>query len=188
CTSYLLSEEALNAKLAARIFLGTINSNTTLRSSSSSVRRATPTTNRASIMPGGGTFIPTSSNPTGPGDEQATKPLPLWQILLLTASLGGIQFAWTVEFAYGTPYLQSLGMPKPLLALVWLAGPLSGLCIQPLVGVYSDRCTMSWGRRRPFLIGGAFIMVLSVIMVAYSKSRCKMYSGYYVLIFHSLRL
>ncbi|KAJ3106877.1 hypothetical protein HDU97_005364 [Phlyctochytrium planicorne] len=113
-------------------------------------------------------FIPSSTNSANNANG-ATKPLQLWQILLLTCSLGGIQFAWTVEFAYGSPYLNSLGMTKPLLALVWLAGPLSGLLIQPIVGVYSDRCTWSIGRRRPFLIGGALMMIASVSMIAYSK-------------------
>ncbi|KAJ3192642.1 Nuclear transport factor 2 [Irineochytrium annulatum] len=60
--------------------------------------------------------------------DEGIKPMSLLGLLILTATLGGIQFAWTVEFAYGTPYLLSLGLTKPLLALVWLAGPLSGSC------------------------------------------------------------
>jgi solute carrier family 45 protein 1/2/4 len=61
-------------------------------------------------------------------------------------------FIGTVELAYGTPYLLSLGLPTALTSLVWLAGPISGILIQPLVGVYSDKCTWSLGRRRPFML------------------------------------
>lgn len=78
------------------------------------------------------------------------------------------QFVWTVEMGYGrvfgklrrkhhmmdrrstklttiictctgTPYLSALGLSKPVLTLAWLAGPLSGLLMQPLVGAWSDR-------------------------------------------------
>ncbi|RKP00360.1 hypothetical protein CXG81DRAFT_4615, partial [Caulochytrium protostelioides] len=75
------------------------------------------------------------------------------RLILLTISLAGMQFTWTVELSYGTPYLLSLGLPAWGMALVWLAGPLSGLFIQPLVGVLSDHSTHWLGRRRPFMIG-----------------------------------
>ncbi|KAG1472236.1 hypothetical protein G6F56_001662 [Rhizopus delemar] len=48
------------------------------------------------------------------------------QIIFLTLCLAGLQFTWTVEMAYGTPYLLSLGLTKSYMSLVWIAGPLSG--------------------------------------------------------------
>ncbi|KAI9001651.1 major facilitator superfamily domain-containing protein [Gaertneriomyces semiglobifer] len=93
----------------------------------------------------------------------------LTELVLLTICLTGVQFTWSVELAYGTPYLLSLGLPKALTALVWLAGPLSGLLIQPIVGVYSDKCTFKMGRRRPFMIGGGALVVISIAMIAYSR-------------------
>lgn len=98
--------------------------------------------------------------------------LSFWQLIRLSLCLAGVQFTCgvpvvvngaqkliqsialkgTVELAYGTPYLLSLGLPKALTALVWIAGPLSGILIQPLVGVYSDRFVCSYGRRRPFML------------------------------------
>ncbi|KAH9267170.1 hypothetical protein BASA83_010084 [Batrachochytrium salamandrivorans] len=78
--------------------------------------------------------------------------LDLVKLIFLTICLAGVQFTWTVELAYGTPYLLSLGLAKSLTALVWIAGPLSGLLIQPIVGVYSDRSTFRFGRRRPFIL------------------------------------
>ncbi|KAF9329626.1 hypothetical protein BG006_007314 [Podila minutissima] len=45
----------------------------------------------------------------------------------------GLQFTWSVEMAYGTPFLLQLGLSKSLMSLVWLAGPLSGLIMQPVL-------------------------------------------------------
>ncbi|KAJ2088116.1 hypothetical protein IW138_004455 [Coemansia sp. RSA 986] len=97
------------------------------------------------------------------------RPLSPLQLLSMTVLLAGIQFVWTVELGYGTPYLLSLGLSKPLMTLVWMAGPLSGLLIQPVVGSLSDRCFSKLGRRRPFIIGGAAFVVVSVITIAYAK-------------------
>ncbi|KAF9437452.1 hypothetical protein BGZ76_000658 [Entomortierella beljakovae] len=81
----------------------------------------------------------------------------------------GVQFTWTVELGYGTPYLLSLGIPKSMTPLVWLAGPLSGLVIQPIVGVFSDTLDWKLGRRRPFIIIGAVLTGISMYMVAYAR-------------------
>ncbi|KAJ2654554.1 hypothetical protein IWW48_006029 [Coemansia sp. RSA 1200] len=102
----------------------------------------------------------------GSGSKKALSPM---QLLSMTVLLAGIQFVWTVELGYGTPYLLSLGLSKPLMTLVWMAGPLSGLVIQPIVGALSDRCYSKLGRRRPFIIGGAAFVVASVITIAYAK-------------------
>ncbi|KAJ2402909.1 hypothetical protein GGI23_000362 [Coemansia sp. RSA 2559] len=99
----------------------------------------------------------------------AKRPLSPQQLLSMTVLLAGIQFVWTVELGYGTPYLLSLGLSKPLMTLVWMAGPLSGLLIQPVVGSLSDRCFSKLGRRRPFIAGGAAFVVASVIAIAYAK-------------------
>ncbi|KAF9107542.1 hypothetical protein BGX29_006066 [Mortierella sp. GBA35] len=90
-------------------------------------------------------------------------------IARLTICMLGVQFTWTVELGYGTPYLLSLGIPKTLTPLVWLAGPLSGLIIQPVVGVFSDSLDWKLGRRRPFILIGALLTAVSMYMVAYAK-------------------
>ncbi|KAJ3350963.1 hypothetical protein GGF32_004576 [Allomyces javanicus] len=81
----------------------------------------------------------------------------------------GLQFAWAVELAYGTPFLLSLGMGKSATSLVWLAGPLSGLLAQPIVGALSDKCTSRYGRRRPFIVGGAAGVIASMLIVALAR-------------------
>ncbi|KAF9396727.1 hypothetical protein CPC16_008564 [Podila verticillata] len=55
------------------------------------------------------------------------------------------------------------------MSLVWLAGPLSGLIMQPVVGVLSDRCTLKLGRRRPFLIVGVTLVVISFLCLGWCK-------------------
>jgi len=101
--------------------------------------------------------------------KETLKHLSKLDLFFLTIALAGVQFTWSVELAYGTPYLLSLGLPKSLTALVWLAGPLSGLIIQPLIGFYSDRCTSKYGRRRPYIIAGTLLVILSIFLISYSK-------------------
>ncbi|KAI8367525.1 major facilitator superfamily domain-containing protein [Radiomyces spectabilis] len=91
------------------------------------------------------------------------------KILALTVCMAGVQFTWTVELSYGTPYLLSLNLSKELTALVWLAGPLSGLLVQPLIGAFSDKCTSRFGKRRPFMVVAGALTCLSMIGVAYAR-------------------
>ncbi|PKC68687.1 MFS general substrate transporter [Rhizophagus irregularis] len=91
------------------------------------------------------------------------------KMILLTQCLAGLQFTWTVELAYGTPYLLSIGLSKSIMSLVWLAGPLSGLIMQPIVGTLSDNSTSRFGRRRPFLLAGSLAVVFAFMFIGWSK-------------------
>ncbi|CAG8442005.1 2634_t:CDS:10 [Funneliformis mosseae] len=91
------------------------------------------------------------------------------KMILLTQCLAGLQFTWSVELAYGTPYLLSLGLSKSLMSLVWLAGPLSGLIMQPIVGSLSDNSKSRFGRRRPFLLVGSFLVICALICMGWTK-------------------
>ena len=90
-------------------------------------------------------------------------------MFLLTLGGIGIQIGWSVEMSNGSPYLLSLGMSKAILALVWLAGPLSGVLVQPFVGLKSDRCRIKWGKRRPFVIGGCLATIFSILALAWTR-------------------
>ncbi|KAJ2906692.1 general alpha-glucoside permease [Zalerion maritima] len=100
-------------------------------------------------------------------EHQATKSI--WYLILLTISIGGLQIAWSVELSNGSPYLLSLGISKSLMALVWIAGPLSGTIVQPYVGMLSDNCRLRWGKRKPFMVGGTAATVVSLLFLAYTK-------------------
>jgi solute carrier family 45, member 1/2/4 len=100
-------------------------------------------------------------------EYQVTKSI--WWLILLTISIGGLQIAWAVELSNGSPYLLSLGLSKSLMALVWIAGPLSGSLVQPYVGVRSDNCRISWGKRKPFMISGTAATICSLLILAWVR-------------------
>lgn len=101
--------------------------------------------------------------------EESQNSKSLWYLILLTIGIGGLQIAWSVELSNGSPYLLSLGMSKSLVALVWIAGPLSGTLVQPYVGMLSDSCRISWGKRKPFMIAGAAATIASLLFLAWTK-------------------
>lgn len=69
-------------------------------------------------------------------------------------------------------------MSKELTALVWLAGPLSGLIVQPVIGAFSDKCTSRLGKRRPFIIVAGFLTCLSMVGVAYAREIGYLFASY----------
>ncbi|KAL4883275.1 hypothetical protein BJY04DRAFT_185199 [Aspergillus karnatakaensis] len=90
-----------------------------------------------------------------------------WYLLLLTLSIGGLQVVWSVELSSGSPFLLSLGMSKALLAFVWIAGPITGTLVQPYIGIRSDNCRISWGKRKPFMIVGGAFTILTLFALAW---------------------
>lgn len=89
-----------------------------------------------------------------------------WRLIILTSAMLGVQCCYSVQINRGSATLQLLGMDENKVSLAWLAGPLSGLMVQPLVGVASDACRSPLGRRRPFLIAGALLTSLSLTLFA----------------------
>lgn len=67
------------------------------------------------------------------------------------------------------PYLLSLGMSKALLAFVWIAGPLTGGLVQPYIGIRSDNCRISWGKRKPFMVVGSVATVIALLALAWVR-------------------
>ena len=89
-------------------------------------------------------------------------------IFILTLIVGALQLAWSTEFSEATPFLLSLGISKRVLSLVWLAGPLSGTIGQPIVGMLSDKCMLSYGKRRVFILIGCISTSLSLLSLSHS--------------------
>jgi solute carrier family 45 protein 1/2/4 len=108
-----------------------------------------------------------AQTPAVPDETQTTKSI--WYLILLTISIGGLQIAWSVELSNGSPYLLSLGISKSVMALVWIAGPLTGTLVQPYVGMLSDTCRIPWGKRKPFMLGGAVATILSLLFLAWTR-------------------
>ena len=65
--------------------------------------------------------------------------------------------------------MRSLGLSQSLTALVWIASPLAGTIVQPCVGILSDQSRNPWGKRRPFIAGGAAATIVCLIMLAWTR-------------------
>ncbi|KAJ0791237.1 putative MFS transporter superfamily [Helianthus annuus] len=87
---------------------------------------------------------------------------------MVSAIAAGIQFGWALQLSLLTPYVQLIGVPHQWASFIWLCDPLSCLVVQPIVGYYSDRCTSRFGRRRPFIAGGALLVAIIVFLIGYA--------------------
>lgn len=87
------------------------------------------------------------------------------QIFNMSFGFLGIQFGFALQTGNASRILQTFGADIEHLSLFWLAAPLSGMIIQPIVGYYSDRTWTKLGRRRPFFLGGALIAAISLALM-----------------------
>ncbi len=100
----------------------------------------------------------TMSTTEGSDALGALKPsLPLLSILNMAVGFFGLQIGFALQNANGSRIFSSLGAEPNTLALFWLAGPVTGLIIQPIVGYFSDRTWTRFGRRRPYFLLGALL-------------------------------
>lgn len=74
----------------------------------------------------------------------------------------GLQFAWQMRIILSAPVTENLGADPFIYGLIWLAGPFTGMVVQPLIGALSDKTKSKFGRRRPYLLGGAIIASLAL--------------------------
>ncbi len=82
----------------------------------------------------------------------------------------GIQFGWGLQMANMSSIYQYLGAKPEELALLWLAAPLTGLILQPIIGYYSDRTWNRLGRRRPYFLAGALCASLALVLMPNSSA------------------
>jgi maltose/moltooligosaccharide transporter len=75
----------------------------------------------------------------------------------------GIQFGWGLQMANMSSIYQYLGASESDLAILWLAAPVTGLIVQPIIGHYSDHTWTRLGRRRPYFLGGAILASCALI-------------------------
>ncbi|WVQ68534.1 uncharacterized protein L199_006742 [Kwoniella botswanensis] len=103
---------------------------------------------------------------------------PKWaKFPLLTVGMLGIQCVWSIEMGYASPYLLELGLSKSFMSLVFMAGPLSGLIVQPLIGIFADRSRSPLGRRRPFMLAGCAICVFAMMMLGWTREISGLVNG-----------
>ena len=82
----------------------------------------------------------------------------------------GIQFGFALQNANASRILQNFGADVEHLSWFWLAAPITGMLVQPIVGHYSDRTWTRLGRRRPFFLFGAIFAALALIFMPNSGS------------------
>lgn len=86
-----------------------------------------------------------------------------WGLWNISFGFFGIQVAFGLQNANVSRIFQSLGSNVDDLAILWIAGPMTGLLVQPLVGHYSDRTWGRFGRRRPYFMAGAALAALALL-------------------------
>ena len=94
----------------------------------------------------------------------------LSQILNMNFGFFGIQFSFGLQQANMSPIYSYLGADEASLPLLWLAGPMTGLLVQPIIGALSDRTTSRLGRRTPYFLIGAIICSLCLIAMPHSAA------------------
>ncbi|HXY98342.1 MAG TPA: MFS transporter [Steroidobacteraceae bacterium] len=95
-----------------------------------------------------------------------TKPLlSFWQIWNMCFGFLGLQFGFALQNANVSWIFQSLGAGLEQVPLLWIAAPLSGFLVQPLVGYCSDRTWTRLGRRRPYFLAGALLAAAALVLM-----------------------
>jgi maltose/moltooligosaccharide transporter len=101
----------------------------------------------------------------------AAKPhLTLSKILQMNLGFLGLQFSFGLQQGNMAPIYSYLGAQEASLPILQLAGPLTGLIVQPIIGAISDRTDSKWGRRTPYFIIGAIMCSLGLLFMPFSQS------------------
>jgi maltose/moltooligosaccharide transporter len=97
-------------------------------------------------------------------------PRSFWQIWNMNFGFLGIQFAWGLQMANMSAIYEYLGARADQIPILWLAAPLTGLLVQPIVGQASDRTWGRLGRRRPYFLVGAILSSAALILMPRSSA------------------
>lgn len=87
------------------------------------------------------------------------------QVFNMSFGFLGIQFGFALQNSNASGILRNYGADVEHLSWFWLAAPLVGLIVQPIVGYYSDRTWNKWGRRRPYFLAGAILSASALTLM-----------------------
>ncbi|MFM2085155.1 MAG: hypothetical protein RLZZ237_24 [Pseudomonadota bacterium] len=96
--------------------------------------------------------------------------LSFWQIVNMNIGFFGIQFSFGLQQSSMSPIYNYLGADAASLPYLWLAGPMTGLLVQPIIGAMSDRTVTRWGRRTPYFLIGAILCSLGLLAMPFSPT------------------
>ena len=96
--------------------------------------------------------------------------LSIFQIVNMSIGFMGIQFGWGLQMANMSSIYQFLDAEPDKIPFLWLAAPLTGLIVQPIIGYISDRTWHPfWGRRRPYFLIGAILSSAALVLMPNSS-------------------
>ncbi len=96
--------------------------------------------------------------------------LGFWEIWNMSFGFLGIQFGFALQNANTSRIFDTLGADVDKIGLYWLAAPLTGLIVQPIVGYFSDRTWTRLGRRRPYFLAGAILSAIALFIMPNSPT------------------
>lgn len=97
--------------------------------------------------------------------------LSFWEIWNMSFGFLGIQFGFALQGGFMSRIFQTLGAEEDAIPLLWIAAPLTGLLVQPIIGYLSDKTwSVKWGRRRPYFLIGAILSSLALLIVPHSPT------------------
>lgn len=92
------------------------------------------------------------------------------QILNMNFGFFGIQYSFGLQQGNMSPLYKYLGADEASLPYLWLAGPMTGLIVQPIIGAMSDRTLSRWGRRTPYFFVGAVLCSVALFFMPFSPT------------------
>lgn len=108
--------------------------------------------------------------------------LPFFQIWNMSFGFLGIQFGFALQGGFMSRIFQNLGATEQEIPMLWIAAPLTGLIIQPIIGYLSDNTwSVRWGRRRPFFLIGAILASITLFFIPNSPTLWIAAGGLWVL-------
>jgi maltose/moltooligosaccharide transporter len=96
--------------------------------------------------------------------------LSFWQLCNMSFGFLGIQFGWGLQLANMSAVYERLGARPDQVPLLWLAAPMTGLLVQPVIGALSDRTWGRLGRRRPYFLAGAILASVALFLMPTSST------------------
>jgi maltose/moltooligosaccharide transporter len=109
-------------------------------------------------------------SPAGGATSHPKPQLSFWQVVNMNVGFFGIQYSFGLQQSNMSPIYKYLGADEGSLPWLWLAGPMTGLIVQPIVGALSDRTLSDRGRRTPYFLVGAVLCSLALLAMPFSRT------------------
>ncbi len=108
-------------------------------------------------------------NVSGSSSSSSKPILSFWKIWNMSFGFLGVQIGYSLQNANTSRILSAIGADPHHLSLFWLAAPMAGLVVQPIVGLSSDKTWTRIGRRIPFILGGSIVSALAMFFMPNSE-------------------